>query len=339
MLPALRRPPCLVSFSGGLDSSFVLAVAARTARREGLPPPVPCTWRFVGAPRADESAWQERVLDAVPLPDWVVLEADDDLDLVGPVAQQVLARHGLLHPVNVHLHAPILDRAAGGSVLTGVGGDQVLSGWRRPGTQTLRRRVHAAVPRGLRARVRQHRGDDAFPWLSRDASRRVVAALLRERAAEPARFDRRPPWHADRRDLAVSCASLAQLGAAADVLVVNPLVDPVFARVLADGSGHRQVPARSALLAELAAGVLPAEVTAARPKAHFLEVFFRSPTRQLLSQWDGEGLDANLVDLTRLRDAWSRWPVPGGTAPLVQQLWLSVHRPPTPTDRQQGAPT
>ena len=57
VLPALRRPPCVVSFSGGLDSS-VLAVAVRMARWEGLPDPVPVTWRFTGAPRADESSWQ-----------------------------------------------------------------------------------------------------------------------------------------------------------------------------------------------------------------------------------------------------------------------------------------
>ena len=36
VLPALQRPPCLVSFSGGRDSSAVLAVAADVARRHGL---------------------------------------------------------------------------------------------------------------------------------------------------------------------------------------------------------------------------------------------------------------------------------------------------------------
>ncbi|MGH3092626.1 MAG: hypothetical protein ACRDOG_09935, partial [Gaiellaceae bacterium] len=35
--PALLRPPCAVSFSGGRDSSLVLAVAAHVARSDGLP--------------------------------------------------------------------------------------------------------------------------------------------------------------------------------------------------------------------------------------------------------------------------------------------------------------
>jgi asparagine synthase (glutamine-hydrolysing) len=56
VVPALRRPPCLVSFSGGHDSSLVLAAAARAARRERLPAPIPVTWRVRDAPAAEESA-------------------------------------------------------------------------------------------------------------------------------------------------------------------------------------------------------------------------------------------------------------------------------------------
>ena len=40
VLPAVSRPPCVVTFSGGRDSSLVLAVATRVARREGLPDPI-----------------------------------------------------------------------------------------------------------------------------------------------------------------------------------------------------------------------------------------------------------------------------------------------------------
>ena len=49
ILPGLRRSPCLVSFSGGRDSSAVLATATAVARREGLPLPVPITHRFPSA--------------------------------------------------------------------------------------------------------------------------------------------------------------------------------------------------------------------------------------------------------------------------------------------------
>jgi hypothetical protein len=84
---ALRRSPCLVSFSGGHDSSLILAAATKVARREQLPAAV--TWRPDGAPAADESAWQEAVVAALQVSDWIRLAADDDLDFVGPVVTGV----------------------------------------------------------------------------------------------------------------------------------------------------------------------------------------------------------------------------------------------------------
>jgi hypothetical protein len=70
LLRALGRPPCLVSFSGGRDSSAVLAAAAAVARREGLALPVPLTYRFAAVAETDEARWQERVVGRLDLPDW-----------------------------------------------------------------------------------------------------------------------------------------------------------------------------------------------------------------------------------------------------------------------------
>ncbi|HWC25368.1 MAG TPA: asparagine synthase-related protein, partial [Solirubrobacteraceae bacterium] len=125
VLAALRRPPCVVSFSGGRDSSLVLAAAARVARRERLPPPIPATNRFPDAPETDETDWQEQVVAHLGLSDWERLEFTDELDAVGPYARRMLRAHGLLWPFNVHFHLPLLERARGGSLLTGLGGDQL----------------------------------------------------------------------------------------------------------------------------------------------------------------------------------------------------------------------
>ena len=73
--PALQRPPCFVAFSGGRDSSTVLAVADRLATREGLPRPVALTARFPEAPAADESEWQELTTS------WLGIEAWERLSL------------------------------------------------------------------------------------------------------------------------------------------------------------------------------------------------------------------------------------------------------------------
>ena len=322
ILPALQRAPCLVSFSGGLDSSFILAVACRLARRHGLPLPIPTTWRFSGAPLADESSWQERVVSSLALTDWVRLRAGDGLDLVGPVAQRVLLRHGLLHPVNVHLHQPIVELAGGGSVLTGAGGDQILSGWQRRDGRGPRR-LYDGLPAPVQAWVRHRRGHDPLPWLDHRVSRHLLAAHLRERRAQPRDLCRRVAWHAARRDLGLTTAALRTLAADSDVEVVNPLLDPAFHAALVVSFRAGPVPSRTELLAAIAGGAVAAACIEPRPKARFLDVFFRAPTRDLVSAWDGSGVDPDVVDVARLKALWSSWPIPPGTAGLVQQVWLA----------------
>ncbi|MFJ6197299.1 asparagine synthase-related protein [Micromonospora sp. NPDC092111] len=335
VLPALRRPPCVVSFSGGLDSSLVLAVAARVARREGLPDPVPVTWRFTGAPRADESAWQARVVAALHLGgSWQVLRADDDLDLIGPVARRFLRRYGVRHPVNLHLHLPVVELATGGSLLTGLGGDQILSGWRRPPPPTARARL-ARAHTLARELPRRHRPGRLFPWLRADVARQVHRALRAEQRAEPRRLGPRTAWHARRRDLLMTRSAFTAVADDHAVELGHPLLDHGFLAALTALAGHRRRTSRDGLLAEIAGGALPAEVTAPRRKARFLEVFLRTPTREFVRSWDGTGADPDLIDVARLRDIWSRWPIPGGTAALVQQLWLAAEPAPAP----DAAPT
>jgi len=163
ILPALRRSPCLVSFSGGRDSSCVLAAATRLARREGLPLPVPATNRFPRARTTDESDWQERVVSHLGLSDWVRLEFDDELDAAGPVARRGLRRHGLLWPFNAHFHVPLLEAAAGGAVVTGIGGDELFSQsrWSRANDVLARRArpaPHDALAVPPRSRLRSFAG-------------------------------------------------------------------------------------------------------------------------------------------------------------------------------------
>ncbi|MFI9639966.1 asparagine synthase-related protein [Micromonospora sp. NPDC051925] len=324
VLPALRRPPCVVSFSGGLDSSLVLAVAVRVARREGLPAPVPITWRFTDAPRADESAWQDRVVTALGVGEtWEILRAGDDLDLVGPVAGRFLHRYGVRHPVNLHLHLPVMELAGGGSLLTGLGGDQVLSGWRRPPSRSTR--VRLARARALaRELPRRHRPRRLFPWLPAELARQVRRALRAEQRAEPRLLGPRIAWHVRRRDLVVTRSAFTAVAEDHDVIPVHPLLDPAFLDGLTALAGQRRRTSRGGLLAEIVGDALPAEVTAPRGKAHFRDVFLRTPTREFVRSWDGTGADPDLVDVDALRDTWSRWPIPSGTAALVQQLWLAT---------------
>jgi hypothetical protein len=90
LLPLVTRPPCGVAFSGGRDSSLVLAIATRLARMHGVPDPVPITRRFPTVAAADETDWQELVVRHLGLREWERIEFHDELDIVGPLAQ----RHG-----------------------------------------------------------------------------------------------------------------------------------------------------------------------------------------------------------------------------------------------------
>jgi asparagine synthase len=130
LAPLLEARPCAVSFSGGRDSSAVLAVATATARSRGLPDPIPVTLRFPGVESTEESDWQDLVVRRLGLREWERITIGDELDLLGPVARDGLRRHGLLWPPNAHVHVPILDYARGGTVLTGWDGDGLFGDWR-----------------------------------------------------------------------------------------------------------------------------------------------------------------------------------------------------------------
>ena len=148
LLGALERSPCLVTFSGGRDSSTLLALTATLARDHGLPAPVPVTHRFPDAPESDEAHWQELVIDRLALDDWVRLEWHDEMDILGPIAGAVLSRHGQVMPFNAHFMAPMLERARGGSLVTGVGGDELFGPVDRPVLAALRYARQAPRPRG-----------------------------------------------------------------------------------------------------------------------------------------------------------------------------------------------
>jgi asparagine synthase (glutamine-hydrolysing) len=334
--PALRRGPCLVSFSGGRDSSAVLALATTVARREGLPDPIPVTHRIVGAPASDERAWQEQVVGHLGLADWIRLEWTDELDAVGPIARAVLRRHGLLWPFNAHFHQPLLDAARGGSLLTGIGGDElfgcafpsraaeVLGGRVHPRPRDALRVAYAATPRRLRRSVEARRAPLALPWLTPAGRRAVVAAAADARAGTPHRVLPRMRWMRTQRYLIAGMDSLALLAADSGAAVAHPLAD---ARVWA-AAGRAAGPAgfsdRTAGMRRLFGDLLPPAVLARRGKAAFDEVFFAAHARAFALRWDERsGVPAALVDRAELRAQWLAPEPIAQSFLLLQAAWLA----------------
>ena len=342
ILPALRRGPCLVSFSGGRDSSAVLAVATSLAHREGLPSPVPVTHRFPSASGTDEAAWQEQVVAHLGLDDWVRIELAGELDAIGPVATAVIERHGLLWPCNTYFHAPIFEAAAGGSVLTGIGGDEALSdsswarvrdvlrGRVRPEPRDVRRVGFALAPAAVQRETVRRRLPDLFPWLRPEARRLVERWVAADAVGEPLRWEHRYRHLMGSPVLRHGLAGLAALAADHDVAIAHPLHDPRFLAALAALPPARRHRSRSQAMDDLVGDLLPAEVLRRSTKAHFAQVLWGDASRALAAQWDGEGVDPELVDVDRLRALWSEPEPDTQTITLLQSVWMRVRSAASP---------
>jgi hypothetical protein len=335
VLGALARPPCVVSFSGGRDSSAMLALAVRLARREGLPEPVALTWRFPGVRSTDESDWQEMVVAYLGVREWERLSFGEELEVLGEVATGVLRAHGLLWPANIHLHVPGLDRARGGSLVTGWDGDGVLDGWpfgrvqavlhgrTRPQARDALRLGLAFAPAPLRRRV--HGPADAiaqlFPWLRRGAMAETVLRYVSPPA--PRRWDRWVAWYARQRYLRLAVVSLDVLAAERDAVVSHPLAARPFLGALAREGGAAGVgTTRTEAMRFLFADVLPEEILARTRKAQFGRAYWGRRSRAFATEWDGAGIDPQRIDPVRLRAAWLEDDPPFGSSSVLQTAWL-----------------
>lgn len=336
ILPALQRTPSLITFSGGRDSSTVLAAAVRLARREGLPLPVAVSNIFPRALLSDESDWQQRVLRHLKLTDWLRLEFDDELDLIGPVARGVLTHHGLAWPFNTHFLLPMIEAAAGGALLTGVFGDQVFTpsryarAWSVLHGKTERRRgdrgrVMAALsPQWVRRRIIHRRHPLNVPWIQPSALTDLERAYASEEAHHSYRWDRDLEWWWQRRHLHVPAWWLGQIASASETIVIHPLTDAAFLAAVGRFGGSEGFADRTAALQACFGSLLPAEFLARSTKATFDDVFWNRHTRAFLAGWTGEGVDRRVVDVDALRATWfSDQPDPRSWL-LLQAVWLAV---------------
>jgi hypothetical protein len=335
---AFTRPPVVVSFSGGRDSSAILAVAALVARRLGVAPPLPVTLRFRGLAETDEAIWQELLVQHLGLPEWVRLDVWDDLDALGPYASRILSRHGLLWPPNTHFHVPIFETARGGTVLTGIGGDEMLAPNRwlhvaqvldrrvRPHVRDVLRIGYAVAPQAVRRGILRRRETAAAPfgWLRPDAERALRSQVIAQMAGEPPRWDCwvRRCWWPSRYRL-IGQASLATVANAAGTHVIHPLQDARFLATAATQFGRVGFETRTEAMSLLFGDLLPRVLQARATKASFDAVFFNRHSRTFVADWNGTGVDEELVDPDALRREWAEPQPTPHTLTLLQSLWLA----------------
>ncbi len=331
MLPALRRTPCLVAFSGGRDSSAVLAVAVALARREGLPLPIACTHRYPGCPELDETAWQEAVIRHLGVTDWELITVTDEHDALGPYARRMYEAVGLVFPPAAYTREMMNDRARGGAVITGEGGDEILGvkrswllanvvarrGWCRP--RTYRGMVGSFAPGFLRRRAAIRRPAITIDWLRPAVAEQYVRLLAADGAGEPFDFAAATLRLLDRRALVEGLQVLDLLAARNGVLMVHPLLDRRFVAAWARSAGRLGPTSRTAAMRTLFGPMLPPVVISRRSKAVFNEAFFGPHARAFATEWDGTGVDPGLVDPDVLRAQWLSARPHGCSVALLQQ--------------------
>jgi asparagine synthase (glutamine-hydrolysing) len=319
LLEPLQHTPCVVSFSGGRDSSAILAVATDVARRHGLPLPVPVTMRFPKQPTSDETTWQALVLEHLGLTGEVVT-LHHELDALGPVAKESLGRLGVRWPGNTYLHAPVLELGRGGTLLTGVGGDELmgsqasrhvilLRGRDRPRRADLRTVARDLRPRRFREAAWRRANGDLSPWLTPAGEDLVYTAMARDDLSWPHRWDHALKYWQQSRAFAAVRGMIGLYGEPYDVDVVHPLLDPHVMAELHRVGGPTGFPGRTAAMRALFGELLPDGVLERGTKAAFTGAVFGPEVRAFAERWDGTGINLELVDPERLRSAWlSDWP-------------------------------
>ena len=338
VLRGLLKPPCVVSFSGGRDSSLVLAVAVHVARREGLPLPIPFTREFPMARGTDERVWQELVVNHLGLDDWERACTHDELDLVGSIAQSFLRAHGSLLPAPLYVIGETFKVAAGGSHMGGEGGDDVLGSRRAtfaryalstPRWAGRRREVRVLLsqigPRRARRPLveRRCRAVPASAWLRPEALSVAVRQLTDDHLEEPLDWRKSLAWYLKRRSVIAYQANRKALALSLGVDHADPLLDPGFVEAFARAGGRFGFSSRTQAMAFLAEDLLPRPVIERTTKAAFNAAYFTSASRRFAERWSGEGVDRDLVDVEALRAEWRKETPAALSFGLLQAAWLA----------------
>ncbi|GAB3811850.1 hypothetical protein GCM10028820_03780 [Tessaracoccus terricola] len=335
--PALLDAPCHVTFSGGRDSSAVLAAATALARREGHPLPIPVTRSYPDLPETQESEWQRSVIDHLGLKEWIRLDfTADETDLLGDVAREAVARRGVVWPAAVHTHGTMYQHLDGGSLMTGEGGDYVL-GLRRSTPLTVLRRGRrptggllklaavALLPRPAR-RLRSRRStlsSKQSRWLTPEALRAHARATADESTLEPLRYDEATWFISRQRFLGVMAHNQAAEADVYGLRTLDPLIDHGFIAALARAGGGWGFNGRTATMRALFSDVLPDAVLSRTSKASFNNAYAGQFTREFAQTWDGTGVDPEYVDVEGLRRVWLSEQPTMATGMLLHSAWLA----------------
>lgn len=337
LLTALQSGPCYVAFSGGRDSSAILAAATQLARREGLGPPIPVTRLHPDMPSADESQWQHQVINHLGLTEWIRLSfVGNELDLLGPDARVGVQVTGPVWPPALQPQRAMLRQLEPGWLLTGEGGDAVIGARRGTALTLIKRRKRvsgklatlaatALAPQSLRRALAVHdlRRAGHERWLRPAALAEHVSLLANESLAEPLRYDQGTWFVLRQRYFAALVQNFSAVAGEYGLRTLNPLLEPGFVAALAHAGGRWGYDGRTDTFKVLFSDVLPMPVLLRQSKASFNHVYTGPATREFARTWDGSGVDPELVDVEGLRRVWLSDRPTMATGQLLHSAWLA----------------
>jgi asparagine synthetase B (glutamine-hydrolysing) len=323
VVEALSHPPCGVAFSGGRDSSALLALAASLARQHQLPMPLAFTNTYADV-RTDETQWRRAVLDHLSL-EAVEVNVRNEHLTVGAPAERMYRTNGLQFPANAVTHMTLAELVRGGTLLTGAGGDEVFGGradpffrWfrhKRPNPKDLVSLGQSKLP-GAARRVGLELLD-GHHWILPSVRSDLAKELGADHLTYPGRYSaalRR--WVRDRYYIAIR-QSLDAASAVAGASIVAPFFDRRFMAAWASRNGAAGPANRTAAMESLFGDLLPVSILTRTSKAEFSAAFHQIDGR-FLAEWDGEGVPLELVDVEALRREWSL-PTPHFSTSLMLQ--------------------
>ncbi|WP_227994682.1 asparagine synthase-related protein [Luteimicrobium xylanilyticum] len=328
-----------VMFSGGRDSSSLLALATSCARRRGDDDPMPVTLRHPGVLEADETAWQELVIDHLGLRDHLVIEVRGEQELLGEPARRAMGRRGAVWPSALQLRDVAYRQLDDGVVVTGEGGDHVLTAHRItmlrnvlhdrrvPSWHELRLAAATFEPR--RRYVRRVGSLASRHWL-RGAAQSAYSQAVGELARSPLSWARATLRTFDPRVQSVILHNHEEGIREYGLEPLTPFAHPEFHAALARSGGFWGYEGRTHVFRMLFGDLLPDAILARQTKASFNGARWGELEKEFARSWTGDCFDPEWVDAEALRREWlSDRPGPGSDY-LIQLAWAASEGITTP---------
>jgi asparagine synthetase B (glutamine-hydrolysing) len=330
----LDSRPCYVEFSGGCDSSLVLAAAVRACRRIDHDPPIPITYRYPLLPVTHENDYQDAMLSYLNM-SATVFEITNEFDLLGPAAQRGLREFGVVWLAPFVASGDVYRSLEPGLFLSGEGGDEVLGPRRIAGmyraAEAFRRGKFSSVagnvmatfgPRPIRTR-RINRGAAVSPW---------IAESERVRFAQQVRRVFNPPllpgsfadYYLQMPTVLLARSQLEAIAAWTGHTFSAPLMDPEFVHAVGDLTPAAQLRNRYRVLRYHFSEQLPPIILNRLSKSYMQSVAINDHAREFARHWDGQ-IGDSVVDADLLRAHWLQEDqdnVSASTYLLLQSAWL-----------------